>query len=790
MTDSAIGRVIAPRGEDFAHSSELLSAVITASDEDLYERLSAIAATALGVADVVAKFSRGGFYAAKPPSDMSLVESVSFEGGCYGHYAFAAPQSLRPRLVALARLTAVALAQRKQQVHSRQIINHIYDSVIVMDMSGFITGWNHGAERMFGYTADEAIGHNILFLYAEDHDDASSTLPDEFLERGGREMEVRRRRKSGEVFWARLSLSRMCDEQGISFGMIGYLADITEKVETRARLLLHAMIFERSEEAIMITDKDWRVISANPAFVSITGCPVANIVGKPVTSLSRNPNAEKHELIRDALSRHSHWQDETTYDRSDGMSMLVHLSANIVPAAGNETSHIIWIFSDISERQRAAERIRHLAYYDTVTGLPNRSLLIELTEQALAEARRDNGSGALMFIDLNRFKPINDSLGHEAGNTLLRDVGQRFREVMRDGDVVARIGDDEFVVALFDDTHNENSSVVAQRLLTSLDTPFSVGGHDIRIGASIGISVYPGDGASVETLLQNADIALYRAKQTGVSTYVYYSQEMNQRSLDRLKIEAGLRHALDYNELVLHYQPKVSLADGSIIGAEALVRWQHPERGLIHPSEFIPIAEESGLIVDIGAWVLEQTCAQARKWQIAKQIPIRIAVNLSARQFGPGLAKSIRDLLSRHHLPAHWLELEITESMIMNSADQVIGMMDKLSEMGVSLSLDDFGTGYSSLSYLKRFPIETIKIDRSFIMGTPDDSDDCAIAAAIVSMSKQLKLRVIAEGVETTEQMDFMRSLGCDEIQGYLFSPPVTADVFEAMLTSKKILSW
>ncbi len=442
----------------------------------------------------------------------------------------------------------------------------------------------------------------------------------------------------------------------------------------------------------------------------------------------------------------------------------------------------------LTQRNQVAELVHHLSYYDSVTGLPNRSLLVELTEKTLAQARRDNTCGALMFIDLNRFKPVNDSLGHDAGNALLRGVGERFGCVMCDGDLVARIGDDEFVMALFDTTHSADAGLVAQRLLSSLDAPFLIGGHELRIGASIGISVYPEDGSNVETLLQHADMALYRAKQSGTSAYVFFSEEMNQRSLERLQIEAGLRRALENDELMLHYQPKVDLADGRIIGAEVLVRWQHPERGLIAPAEFIPIAEESGLIVSIGDWVLEQTCAQARRWHEAGLAPIRIAANLSARQFGPGLAQSVRDLLIRHDLPAVWLELEITESMLMNSAEHVIDMMDNLSELGVTLSLDDFGTGYSSLSYLKRFPIETIKIDRSFVKGTPEDGDDCAIAAAIVSMSKQLKLRVIAEGVETGAQMEFMRVLGCDEMQDFLFSPGVTAERFEVMLRNGKRL--
>jgi diguanylate cyclase (GGDEF)-like protein/PAS domain S-box-containing protein len=778
MNDSAAIIRTLIKHDDILRSAELLLAVNAASDAELPERLTAIAVAVLGQ-------RKGQFYVAQPPASARLIEDVSFEGKRYGSYAFDGPQSLRSRLIALARLTAMALAQRKQASNYRQIINQLYDSVIVMDMAGFILSWNKGAERMFGYSSDEAIGRNVLFLYADEEDDLEQDL---FLEHGGREMEVRRRRKSGETFWARLSLSQMCDVQGGPIGIIGYLTDITEQVESRQRLLLHAKIFDQSEEAMVITDQDWRILSTNPAFTTITGFSAHEAEGKVLGTLSEQRTDSRLDEIRAALHVNGRWCAEIRTKRKSGEEYPVQASLSQVTATNGSVSHLICTFSDLTERKQAADKIHHLAYYDPVTALPNRSLLVELTEQALAEARRDNGSGALMFIDLNRFKPINDSLGHEAGNILLREVGERFRDVMRDGDVVARIGDDEFVVALFDHVHSESSGVVAQRLLAALDVPFEVRGHELRIGASIGISVYPDDGNSVETLLRNADIALCRAKQSGSNAYVYYSEEMNERSLERLKIEAGLRRALENDELVLHYQPKINLADGAIIGAEVLVRWQHPERGLVQPNEFIPIAEESGLIVAIGNWVLEQACAQARKWHESGQMPIRIAVNLSARQFGPDLAAAIHDLLRRHELPATWLELEITESMLMNRAERVIDMMGTLSKMGVSLSLDDFGTGYSSLSYLKRFPIETIKIDRSFIKGTPDDGDDCAIAGAIVSMSKQLKLRVIAEGVETAAQVDFMRTLGCDEIQGFLFSPPVVVGEFEAMLLSKKTL--
>jgi predicted signal transduction protein with EAL and GGDEF domain len=355
-------------------------------------------------------------------------------------------------------------------------------------------------------------------------------------------------------------------------------------------------------------------------------------------------------------------------------------------------------------------------------------------------------------------------------------------------DVVSRLGGDEFVVGLFDVAQRERAATVAQKLLATLDSPIVIDGLDLKVGAAIGISTYPDDGNDTETLLRLADIAMYRAKETGPDAFVFYSQDMNQRAMDRLNLEAHLRRGIERNELVLFYQPKVSIAKGGIIGAEALIRWKHPERGMVPPGEFIPVAEETGLIVQISAWVLNEACRQARCWQDAGLAPMRIAVNLSARDFSTGLPLRIAELLERHGIGAEWLELEITESMLMNNTEKVIAMMDEVAALGVALSLDDFGTGYSSLSYLKRFPIDTLKIDRSFIINIPEDGNDCAIAGAIISMSKQLKHAVIAEGVESEDQLTFLRSLGCDEIQGYLFSAPVVAEKFEIMVREGKRL--
>jgi diguanylate cyclase (GGDEF)-like protein/PAS domain S-box-containing protein len=610
--------------------------------------------------------------------------AVETDGVQYGHFEFTHSASVdepgQRALASLAMLIASlmqmqSLAQRSTHAyvqveaklaHQSQILDQIHESVLTMDKLGYITSWNRGAEDLFGYTAVEAIGRNILFLYADD--DLSER--DLFAEEGGRLMEVRRRKKSGDIFWASLSLSTLCDLESRPVGLIAYLTDITE-------------------------------------------------------------------------------------------------------------------------RKLAEDRLHHLAYYDELTGMPNRTLFARLVDQALMVAQRNEATGCVLFVDLNRFKLINDTLGRSVGDELLRQVSQRFRETLRDEDLVARLSGDEFAVGLFDIRQHFEATTVAQKLQAALLPPFQVQGHDLRVGASVGISVYPADGADAETLLRHADIASERAKQDHANpddSVAFYSLDMNQGMQERMRIESGLRHALGHGELTLYYQPKFAIATNKIVGAEALVRWIHPTRGLVPPVEFIPLAETTGLIVQVGEWVLEAACAQAAVWQHAGMAPFRLAVNVSAREFTASLPTRVAATLARYSLDPAWLELEITESTLMHDIEHVIGIMDRINDLGVALSLDDFGTGYSSLSYLKRFPIDTLKIDRSFTMGIPLDTSDCAIASAIISIGRQLGHRVIAEGVETVEQLEFLRASGCDEVQGYLYSRPLPAGDFEKGLRENWLL--
>ncbi len=437
------------------------------------------------------------------------------------------------------------------------------------------------------------------------------------------------------------------------------------------------------------------------------------------------------------------------------------------------------IARDVTQSRRAAERIRRLAHFDELTGLPNRTMFMHTLQRAFSLAQRRGKQFALFFIDLDRFKNINDSLGHEAGDRLLQDVARRLRQNLRESDTVARLGGDEFVVLVEDCADVRELNAIAQNILAALGRPYLLEGQEYHVTGSIGISTYPTDGQDPAALLKNADIAMYLAKDRGKNNFQFYSAQQNAHSFERLALESALRHALERAEFVLYYQPKVEIATSRIVGVEALLRWRHPDFPMVGPDQFIPLAEETGLIVPIGRWVLHTACAQMATWRREGLPGMRIAVNLSPRQFSDdGLIDDIRNALAGAGLPGTGLELEITESMVMHHADRAVVTLTGLRELGISVSIDDFGTGYSSLGHLKRFPIDNVKVDRSFIKDLPHDADDAAITRAVIAMAKSLRMRVIAEGVETREQLAFLRELECDECQGYYVSRPMPADEF------------
>ena len=435
------------------------------------------------------------------------------------------------------------------------------------------------------------------------------------------------------------------------------------------------------------------------------------------------------------------------------------------------------IVEDISDRKAAEKQVQFLAYYDALTELPNRTLLHDRLSQALASARRRKDKVALLFLDLDRFKDINDSMGHSAGDLLLREVAARLKRWAREQDTVARLGGDEFLIVLTDVKDIPGAAVAAERLMDAMIAEFVVQGHLLRVSCSLGISIFPEHGADGETLIRNADAAMYSAKDYGRNNFQFFTQDMNAEVVERLTLESSLRLALEKRELFLVYQPQMEIASGRITGLEALLRWQHPELGLVPPDKFIRIAENSGLIVPIGEWVLRTACSQARKWQDEGLPTVSVAVNVSAVQFRQeGFRKLIDRVLRETGLAPEYLELELTESLLLSNADVTLSVLRGLKAMGLKLAIDDFGTGYSSFSYLKHFPVSKLKIDRSFVREVAANPDDAAITTAIISMAKSLNLKVIAEGVEDEAQMSFLRAHQCDEIQGYYFSKPLAPE--------------
>ncbi len=472
----------------------------------------------------------------------------------------------------------------------------------------------------------------------------------------------------------------------------------------------------------------------------------------------------------------------------NGSTRFVHEEAEAVIGRDGRAARVTGTTQDISERKKTESQIRFLAFYDGLTLLPNRLLFVERFNLALSAARRQKGKLALLFLDLDRFKRINDTLGHSVGDRLLQGVGERLRRCVRSSDTitrgdnnraddsVARLGGDEFIISLMDVAHGEDAAKVAARILESLAEPFKLDPHEVFVNASIGISLFPDDGRDLDTLLKNADSAMYHAKESGRGTYQFYSKSMNVAAVRRLSLETRLRKALERNELLLHYQPQIDIESGAVIGAEALIRWQQPEIGLVSPAEFIPLAEETGMIVPIGEWVLRTACAQLKAWHDAGHTSLRMAMNISGSQFRrQQLLPVLQQILAGTGLDPRALELEITESIVMRGADETINTLKEIRAMGPRIAIDDFGTGYSSLGYLKQFPIDVLKIDQSFVRGLATDPADAAITGAIITVARGLNLSVIAEGVETEEQRRLLQAGGCRLMQGFLFGRPVPA---------------
>ena len=546
------------------------------------------------------------------------------------------------------------------------------------------------------------------------------------------------------------------------------------------RIDLLAKVFEHSGEAIVVTDRDNQIVEVNPAFERQTGYGAVEVIGRDAGLLATGHAAdEQHRVMWERIRATGHWRGELWERAKDGRVYPKWMSVTAVRDSGGEISHHIASFIDMTDVKRAEEKIVHMAHHDALTSLPNRVHLHGRLDQAMASARRDRSELAMLFVDMDRFKSINDMLGHHVGDGLLVEVAQRLKRTMRDSDIVARLGGDEFVVVLtgLNDGGARAAASIADKLMSELSQPYLVHGHTLHSTPSVGISVFPVDGEDADTLMRNADAAMYHAKSMGRNNYQFFTQAMNQATTERLALEAGLRDAIERDELLLHYQPQLDMRSGNVVAVEALVRWQHPEMGLIPPLKFIPVAEETGQIESIGAWVLDKALAQVALWRASGLSTLRVAVNLSPHQLrGGGFATLVAQALARHGLPGDALELEITESAAMGDPARTVGLLHQLRAHGVALAIDDFGTGYSSLAYLKQLPLSCLKLDRSFVMDIEHDANDAAISAATIQLAHNLGLAVVAEGVESAAQLDFLRALGCDMVQGFFISRPLAAD--------------
>ncbi|MBK8479782.1 MAG: EAL domain-containing protein [Proteobacteria bacterium] len=548
----------------------------------------------------------------------------------------------------------------------------------------------------------------------------------------------------------------------------------------RANLRRAEAVYGLSREGILVTGLDNRIKAVNPAFTQITGYSAEEVLGcDPSLLKSDRHDAEFFAAMWRALERDGRWQGEIWNRRKNGEVYPQWLAITRVADEQGATTEYVSVFSDLSHDRAAEATIRHQASYDSLTGLPNRALFVDRLAQELAHARRAKHLVALLSIDLDRFRSVNDAGGHRVGDQLLQQAAARLVEAVRETDSVSRLGGDEFSIIVTGLRHPRGAEVVADTVLAALARPFVIEDHESHLGASVGISVYPPDCTTGEELLRNADTAMYRAKAAGRSRCVFFTEQMNDEATERLGLERDLRRALTRGELLLHYQPQWDLRNGRITGAEALLRWQHPQRGLIPPATFIPVAEESGLIVPVGEWVLHTACEQARRWVGQLGAPSHLAVNVSSRQFRQNaFVDTVRRILTDVGLPPKHLQLEITESMLMDDVEETVAALGELRAHGVNLSIDDFGTGYSSLSYLKRFPIDVLKIDQSFVRHLAEDDDDAAIASTIIAMAHTLKKKVVAEGVEHLAQVRFLRGRKCDQAQGFYFSRPLTAEAW------------
>jgi len=672
------------------------------------------------------------------------------------------------------------LEMQRTLENSRQKYAHLFDFAPIgylgLSPQGIVREINLTGAEMFGYPRGRLLGKPFLLYVAEtDHDALGRHLRRVF---GGEEavVELELLRRDAPSLPVELVSVPMRDDSGKPVGCRSTFSDITRRRQAEDQMRLGTTVLEHIPQGVMVTDAETRVLSVNRAFEHITGYRGREILGRtPRILQSGRQDRDFYERMWAGLTEKGCWEGEIWNRRKSGEIYPEWLDILTIRTPHGQVRNYIGIFSDITRQEEVRRRLHDLAYYDPLTGLPNRHLFQDRLRHALAQARRYGQRVGLMFIDLDRFKLLNDTLGHNYGDLLLKHVAERLKQCMRQVDTVSRMGGDEFTVLLPGVKETETSELVAQKLLAALNVPLDLDGHSYYIGASIGISHYPDDGEEPEILIKNADTAMYQAKGQGRNQFQVFEGTMSDGSSERLGLENDLRRALERREIEVHYQPQIDIKTGAPCGVEALMRWRHPQRGLVAPASFIPLAEEIGIIHELGDWILRQACVQIRTWHGQGMDKLRVAVNLSPHQFLlKDLPYRIGALLRETELDPAQLELEITESTTMPNLEHSIRTLEALRDMQVKIAMDDFGTGFSSLNYLQRLPIHALKIDRGFVAGIPD-GDATLITRTIIQMARGLGLRVVAEGIETAEQLAFLQAQGCDEGQGYYFSKPVPA---------------
>jgi len=708
--------------------------------------------------------------------ESTLISPLTGDDGQISHF-ITVKEDITRRKEAEAKMRMLSLA-----------LEHSPASVVITDRNGAIEYVNPKFTEVSGYTLAESIGKTPRIL-------SSGLTPAETYRAlwqsisSGHEWsgELLNRNRTGKLFWENERIAPITDTQGEITHFVALKEDITERRQAEAALHLSNSAIEASSNGIVVIDArsaQRTILYANPAFEQMTGYDEAEILGQDIFRLLGCQ--EEHALfdyLSSALSQGERRCSVVPSRRKDGTAFWNEFAITVVRNAEEAISHYVGVLSDVTVRIEYQEQLAHQATHDELTGLANRSLLMDRIDQAIANAHRYRHSAAVLLVDLDHFKYINDSMGHAAGDQVVQEVAKHLVSCAREGDTVARMGGDEFVLVLNRIEDEQDVARVLQRILDSVSQPMLVEGRKLHITCSLGVSLFPKDGNDAENLLRYADTAMYHAKNSGRDGYWFYTADMNARMMERLTLEGHLRHALEQQEFVLHYQPQLDMRTGQVVGAEALIRWQSPTLGLVPPGKFIPLAEETGLIIPIGDWVLKTASEQLKRWQTAGLPVMRIAVNISALQFRhKQFSNRLKALLEENQLAANHLELEITESMLMHDVEEAIAILRGLKAIDLQLSLDDFGTGYSSLSYLKRFPIDVLKLDQSFVRDILVDSDDATIAKTVIGLGHSLNLKVVAEGVETAEQYAFLQRHDCDLVQGYYFSRPLVADAFEQFL--------